>query len=397
MSGIGLFNRAKRPAESTMYRMVTARGNGFFAWDGRVYYSDIVRSAMRPKVKAIGKMIAKHIRESVSKDGERTLQVNPEPRIRFLLEEPNPYMSGQKFQEKMAAQLILNNNAFALILRDENGLPNAIFPLPANGVEAEFLSNGELLLTFYFRNGKKFTFYYSDIIHLRQDFNEDDLFGSPIAPVLTPLMQVVSTIDQGLISAVKNSNVIQWLLKFTAVSRPEDIRKRAQEFSENYLSITNGSIGVAATDAKAEIVQVEPKNYVPNAAQMTNVKERIYSLLGTNDKIVQSDYTEDEWNAYYEAEIEPANIDFKSEYTRKIFSRRERGAGNRVVFEASNLATASMSTKLALKEMVDRGALTPNEWRGVLNYAPVPGGDQPVRRLDTAPVTEEVIEVENTD
>ena len=42
-----------------------------------------------------------------------------------------------------------------------------------------------------------------------------------------------------------------------------------------------------------------------------------------------------------------------------------------------------MSTKLALVAMVDRGAMTPNEWRETMNMAPIPGGDQPIRRLDT--------------
>jgi hypothetical protein len=47
-----------------------------------------------------------------------------------------------------------------------------------------------------------------------------------------------------------------------------------------------------------------------------------------------------------------------------------------------------MATKLALKEMVDRGAMSPNEWRAVFNRAPVPGGDVYIRRLDTAEVKE---------
>ena len=47
-----------------------------------------------------------------------------------------------------------------------------------------------------------------------------------------------------------------------------------------------------------------------------------------------------------------------------------------------------MATKLSLKEMVDRGALSPNEWRSVFNMAPVPGGDVYIRRLDTAEVKE---------
>ncbi len=33
--------------------------------------------------------------------------------------------------------------------------------------------------------------------------------------------------------------------------------------------------------------------------------------------------------------------------------------------------------------MVDRGAMTPNEWRETMNMAPIEGGDQPIRRLDT--------------
>ena len=79
-------------------------------------------------------------------------------------------------------------------------------------------------------------------------------------------------------------------------------------------------------------------------------------------------------------------IQLGGEYTRKLFTRRERVFGNKIVFEASTWDSASISTKLNLQAMVDRGALTPNEWRATLNLAPVPGGDDPIRRLDTAAV-----------
>jgi len=198
-------------------------------------------------------------------------------------------------------------------------------------------------------------------------------------------MTVIDTTDKGIGNAIKNSAVIQWLLKYTTQLRPEDLKANAQKFVEDYLETTN-SIGVAATDAKADVVRVESKDYVPNAAQMDRTTKRIYSFFNTNEKIVQSSYNEDDWNAYYEAEIEPVVIDLSMEYTRKLFSRRERGFGNKITFEASNLATASMSTKLGLQAMVDRGALTPNEWRAVLNLAPVEGGNEVIRRLDTATV-----------
>ena len=389
VNGIGILDRILgRSVEQTRVQMVTEHGNGFMAWNGKIYQSDVVRACIRPKVKAVGKLVGKHLRRTLQKDGAQRLDVNPEPYIRFLLEEPNPYMTGQKLQEKLATQLCLNNNAFAVVIRDENGYPAELYPIPALSAEAIYDKTGALYLKFLFRNGKSYTFPYMDIIHLRQDFNDNDIFGESIAPALSPLMEIVNTTDQGIVKAIRNSSVIRWLLKFTTSLRAEDLKRNAEEFADNFLSLQRGGTGVAATDAKSDAKQIDPKDYVPNAAQMDRTTTRIYSLFNTNEKIVQSRYTEDEWNAYYEAEIEPVVVELQGEFTRKLFSRRERGFGNSIVFEAANLATASMATKLNLCQMVDRGAMTPNEWRAVLNLAPLPGGDEVIRRLDTQTVKE---------
>ena len=173
-------------------QMVQERGNGFYSYNGKMYQSDIVRACIRPKIKAIGKLTAKHIRETITADA-RKIAVNPEPYIRFLLEEPNQYMTGQMLQEKLAAQLILNNNAFAVIMRDENGFPNAIFPVAAMQADAVYDASGNLYLKFYMQNGNVLTFAYEDVIHLRGDFYENDIFGDPIAPAIVPLMEIVTT------------------------------------------------------------------------------------------------------------------------------------------------------------------------------------------------------------
>ncbi len=143
------------------------------------------------------------------------------------------------------------------------------------------------------------------------------------------------------------------------------------------------TFGAAGVDSKATATRIEPKDYMPNAMQTKETINRIYSFFNTNEKIVQSRWTEDEWNAYYEAEVEPIAIQMGETYSVKLFSRRERGCGNKIVFEASNLQCASLTSKLAMQAMVDRGAMTPNEWRAVMNMAPVEGGDAPIRRLDT--------------
>ena len=45
-----------------------------------------------------------------------------------------------------------------------------------------------------------------------------------------------------------------------------------------------------------------------------------------------------------------------------------------------------MTTKLQLVQLVDRGAMLPNEWRRILGMGPLEGGNKTIRRLDTAVV-----------
>ncbi len=366
----------------TKYQLVTERGNGTYFWNGKIYESDIVRACIAPYVKAVGKLVGKHIFET-----KGDVKTNPEPYIKVLLENPNPLMSMQKLLEKMTAQLMLNRNAFALIVRDTNGYPTEIFPLPAINVEAVY-QHSALYLKFTLENGKTYTYSYDDVIHLRTDYCDNDIFGNALMPILAPLLNISGTIDTGIVKAIKNSNVVKWLIKYTQALRPEDIRRNAEEFAQMYLDTSNATSGVAATDAKADIQQIKANDYVPNFDVMNSINDRIYSLFGINKKIVQSEYTEDEWNSFYENNIEPIAIDLANEFTRKLFTRKKRNYGNRIIFEASNLSCATISTKLNFLQMVDRGALTPNEWRAIFNLAPVEGGDKPIRRLDTRPTAE---------
>lgn len=378
---MGLFRRKKQlrdeKAGREVMQMVTTYGEHYCAWNGKLYDSDIVRSCIRPKVKAAGKLVGKHIRADTG-----GLKVNPEANIRFLLSEPNPYMTGQQLQEKVATQLCLNNNAFILIIRDQNGKPMQLYPIPCVACETKYIQE-ELHLKFQYRNGKTGTFPYEQIIHIRQDFNEHDIFGESPAPAVASMMEVIGTIDQGIVKAIKNSGIVRWLLTFTASMRPEDVKKNVKEFVDNYLSVESETFGAAGVDSKATATRIEPKDYVPNALQTKETVTRIYSFFNTNEKIIQSRWTEDEWNAYYEAEVEPLAVQMGETYSVRLFSRRERGCGNKIVFEASNLQCASLSSKLALLAMVDRGAMTPDEWRATLNMAPIEGGDKPIRRLDT--------------
>lgn len=375
--------------EKTIYKMIVDRGNGFYSWNGKLYHSDIVRSCIKPRAKAIGKCVAKHI-ITTYENQEKKVEVNPLLYMRFLLEEPNELMSGQMMQEKVANTLTLNGNAFILILRDGNGLPCGLYPIPCETAEAIYDGKGNLSIKFFYTNGRYDVFSYKDIIHLRDDFITNNIFGENPQNAIVSVMDTVNIADQGMRKAIKNSAIVRWLLKFTSSLRREDIKEASQQFAQDYLSIDEkGSVGVAATDAKADAIQVKPYSYVPNSKQIDMQVQRIYSFFQTNEKIVNSSYSEDEWISYYEQAVEPLIVQMSKEYTRKLFSRTERSRGNEIIFESNALTFASMKSKLELVQYVDRGIMTPNEVRGYLNLAPIDGGDKVLLRKDTGVVGQE--------
>ena len=371
-----------KPDNNAVLQMVNLYSDHYLAWNGKLYESDIVMACIRPAVKAVGKLVAKHIRT-----GAKELTVNPMTNIKMVLRYPNPRMTMQQFSEKMAFQLITTGNAFALVEReiDPPHRPIGLYPIECRSAE-HICDNGVDMVKFVLNNGRVMLFDYTDIVHLRRDFSSDAFFGTNPAPALTQLMECVGTIDQGIVKAIKNSSIIRWLLKFNTGMRPEDVKKNVTEFVNNYLSVESDSFGAAGVDAKVDAKQIEPKDYVPNAATTDKLTDRIYSFFGVNKAIVQSSYDENQWNAFYEAQIEPIAIQFGEVLTLRLFTKKEINFGNQIVFEASSLQYASMSTKMNLVAFLDRGIMSPNEIRTILNLPPIPGGDVYVRRLDTAPI-----------
>ena len=93
----------------TRYRIVQEHGNGAYIYNGKVYKSDIVQACLNPYVKAIGKLCPRHIRRSAD-----SVQVNPEPYMRFLLEEPNTLLTMQKMLEMHGILELVRTGVIAL-------------------------------------------------------------------------------------------------------------------------------------------------------------------------------------------------------------------------------------------------------------------------------------------
>lgn len=353
----------------------------FTPWGTRPYEADVVRAAVDAIARNAAKLKARHIRRV---GGDVIPQ--PDSHIQRLLQfRPNPRMSAYDFLYKLVSTALLDNNAWAYPYWREGRL-DSIWPINCTGAELLEDDEGELYVKFYFAQQAPVVLPYADVIHIRRHFYDNDLLGSPNDPINATL-SVLHTTREGLAQAVKTSAHLRGLLKFSGQLKESDISKARERFVQEYLSVQNTG-GIAALDAKADYVELNSDPKMVDADQMKELRDMVFRYFGVNESIIMGRYTEDEWNAFYESTIEPLAVQLSLEFTTKLFSDREIGHGNEIVFEANRLQYASVRTKLQLVQLVDRGIMTPNQLAEVFNLPPVPGGDVPIRRLDTRPIDE---------
>jgi hypothetical protein len=115
---------------------------------------------------------------------------------------------------------------------------------------------------------------------------------------------------------------------------------------------------------------------VADHAYVKELRENIFRYFGVNEAAIKNELVGDAADSFYEGAIEPFLLALSLEATYKIYTPRERGHGNEVLYEANRMQFMTMQSKLALVQMVDRASMSPNEWRAVLNMPPVEGGDE---------------------
>jgi hypothetical protein len=106
---------------------------------------------------------------------------------------------------------------------------------------------------------------------------------------------------------------------------------------------------------------------------MSLIKSNVYDYFAVNEDVIQNKAYGDAWLAFYEGAVEWLAIQLSEVMTRMIYSERERQFGNRVFFTSNRLQYMSNADKLnAISQMADRGLMTRNELREILNLAPLP-------------------------
>ena len=370
-----LFKRQQQ-SNITGIKLISEPTGAFSSYCGDAYSNDIYRGAVDAIARNVGKLKGSHIITNTDHDkADGDCKLN-----RLLQVRPNPYMSAYDLLYKLATHYYLYNNAFALLEYDERGSVAGIYPVTATNTEMLSSTQGQLFCRFIFRNGQQATFPYSDIIHLRRNFNSNDLLGDDNG-ALFPALELAHTQNEGIINGIKAGASIRGILKYNQIMSPTKLKEEKEAFIADYLQISNDG-GVVALDQKADYVPIESKPYSITAEQTAAIQRKIYNYLGITESIVNSSYTEDEFAAFYESTIEPFATALSMEFTAKIFTDREQAFGNSIRFE-SRLQFSSNKTKVELiKELMPLGLLTVNQALEILNMPPVTAGDKRLQTLN---------------
>ena len=376
------FKRKPQAVATSATPVELLSGNAAFTqWGGNAYENDIYRAAVDAIARNAAKLKGCHIIETGEVKKPATDKVN-----RLLQVQPNRYMNAYDMLYKVVTHYYLYNNGFLLIQRDGAEI-QGFYPL--NPTQVDFLTDaaGNLYARFQFRNGSQFIADYRDVIHLRRNFNSNDLLGDDNA-ALYPALELADTQNQGIVNGIKAGANIRGIIHFTQIMAPEKLKEEKEAFIADYLSISNDG-GVVATDQKMEYTPIESKPATIDAEQLKAVKSKIYDYLGVSESIVNSSYTENEWASFYESTIEPVALQLGLEFTRKLFTEREIAFGNTVIFESSRLQFSSNATKVSLiKELMPYGLLTVNECREILNLGAIPDADGGNKRFQTLNVVD---------
>lgn len=352
----------------TQLQMLSNYNSQFTTLSNNTYDSKVARQCIDRIATHCAKLIPKHIKDSISN------QIKGD--INFLLQnEPNPIMSTFDFIYRTISMLYTDSNAFVYIAKDKNGMITGFYPVLALNYDLLQDKTGNIYFQFKFVNGQVYTLPYIELIHLRLFYNQHDIFGTNNKILQTDL-ETAHTASEGIKNAIKTSNNLKGILKFTnSMLKEKDIKSSKDAFVKDFLNLENES-GIAAVDGKAEFQEVNLKPITLDKEQLEQVNYNIFDYFGISEKIVRNNFNSIEWNAFFEGVIEPRAIQMSNAFTNKIFSYKARKDGHKIVFTANRLQYASLDSKINLIKVAGSyGLLTKDDGREILDMTPL-GGEE---------------------
>lgn len=367
-----LFGNRPKPNEryAEAFKMLDGYTPVFHNWQGSIYESDLIRSAINARATHMSKL-------KVETYGAAR------PALQTKLKNgPNEFQTWSQFQYRLSTLLDMHNTAFICPVYDQYGQPSGIYtPLPSRCEIVQY--NGVPFLRYEFGNGTRAAIELEYCGIMTKFQYKNDFFGES-NHALQNTLDLIHIQDQGIQEGVKSAATYRFMAKLSNFTKAEDLAKERQRFTaENFSSDAKGGGLLLFPNTYQDVKQVDVKPWVVDAEQRKAIEANVYKYYGVNDDILTNHFDSENWSAFYEGAIEPFAIQESEVLKKMFFTLREQSSGNGVTVTANRLQYLSNKDKLSVSaQMADRGLMTRNEIREIWNMPPLPeplGSQLPIR------------------
>lgn len=360
---LGLFERIFKyrndlAAAGEVFKMLNGYTPAFTSWNGKIYESLLVRSAIHARATHISKL-------QVSFQG--TAKLKMQNAMRYA---PNPWQTWGQFLYRTSTILDIHNTAFLVPVLDEYGQNEGVFTVLPNRCELREYG-GIVYLRYEFANGQHAAIELDRCGVLSKFLYQNDIFGET-NDALNPTMELVNIQTQGITEAVKSSATYRFMARLTNFSDPKDLAKEQKRFTRNNLQ--SGSGVLLWPNTYDSIQQIKSSPYVVDADQMKAIESNVFNYFGVNEDVLQNKAVGDVLNAFYDGGIEPFVVQAGDVLTAMHFTPRERALGSALSLQSNRFQFLTTKEKLLVTQtLADRGLATKNTILAIWGLPPLPG------------------------
>ena len=338
----------------------------FTSWNGSIFESDLIRAALD----AHGRHAAK-LQPNIQGEAKKSLKTR-------LMVAPNEYQTWSQFLYRTAVTLYCRNTAFIVPVTGEYGEATGVIGIVPDSWElVEY--NGRPYIRFTLGSMRKAAVELDRCGILTRYQYKNELFGED-NDALKATLDLIRMQQQGITEGIKNGASYRFSAQSDNWSTDEDLANEMERFNKyTFRNMKTSGGTILFPNTYKNIQQLKQESYKVDAEQMRLIKENVYDYFAVNEDIIQNKAFGDSWLAFYEGAVEWLAIQLSEVLTRMLYTERERQFGNRVFFTSNRLQYMSNADKMnAISQLADRGLMTRNELREILNLAPMPEpfGDQ---------------------
>lgn len=361
----GLFEKIFRPRAANVpergyWQTLTAYAPCFTTREGSAYESALVRSAIDARARHISKL-------KIVTQGSAQTALQRQIRGR-----PNSFQTWSQFLYRLSTILDMQNNAIIVPVLDDYGRTIGYYPILPSRTEIVNVK-GEPFLRYSFMNGQTAAIELVRCGIMNKFQYLSDFFGEDNS-ALNSTLALIDLNEQAISEAVKQSATFRFMARANNFAKAEDLKKERQRFSETNFTADAGGL-LLFPNNYTDIKQIISKPFTVDAAQLEQINTSVFNYFAVNQKILQSTATGDEMDAFFNAVVEPFEIQFSEVMTAMTFSEAERSRGNCILATANRLQYMPVSAKVNIAETLgDRGMVLIDEIRELFNYAPLPDG-----------------------